>query len=69
MNDVERLLAREPELAAKAAEADTQWRDHLARWAERELKRRGLHMDPSGRVRPAPFITRADGRMRTERHD
>jgi hypothetical protein len=43
------------DFAAKAAAIDTQWRDHLAAWARRELKRRGLHMDPDGKIRPLPF--------------
>jgi hypothetical protein len=34
------------------------WRDCLAEWARRELRRRGLHMDATGRIRPAARVTR-----------
>jgi hypothetical protein len=43
------------DFTAKAAAIDEAWRDHLAAWARRELKRRGLHMGPDGKVRPMPY--------------
>jgi hypothetical protein len=61
MNKVEQLLARKPDLAAKSAEVNEQWRDHLARWARNELRRRHLHMDPDGKVHPLPTLSRREG--------
>jgi hypothetical protein len=38
----------------ESAEIRTRWREHLARWAERELRRQGLHMRPDGKIHPLP---------------
>jgi hypothetical protein len=48
------MTTNHDDFAAKAAAIDAKWRDHLAEWARRELRRRGMHMTREGKIRPAP---------------
>jgi hypothetical protein len=43
------MTTNHDDFTAKAAAIDAKWREHLATWAVKELRRRGLHMDPDGR--------------------
>jgi hypothetical protein len=42
------------EMEADARERNRVWREHLANWAHKELRRRGLMMHPDGVIRPIP---------------
>jgi hypothetical protein len=50
------MTTNHDDFATKAAAIDAEWREYLVRWAIRELKRRGQHMGPDGKVRPLPFM-------------
>jgi hypothetical protein len=52
------MTTNHDDFTAKAAAIDAKWREHLATWAVKELRRRGLHMDPDGKIRPAARVTR-----------
>jgi hypothetical protein len=38
----------------EAARIHEQWIGHLAKWAKAELRRRGMHMRPDGKIKPLP---------------